>query len=315
MTVRTYRSTDASAPALSGNAAGQLIALLDACLVTGYGSQAGAGWTKPYTGTNLAAYKQGAGGSNCYLRVDDTMATAGRFARVVGYEAMTAVSTGTAAFPLDTQASGGLYWHTSASTPPAGNRRWTVVADERAVYLSIDGDYPSATNAFWLAFGDLVSYRASDAFCCALIGATSGTPGSSPTATLAAANSMSAANPGHYLARRHEQGGGSIAFGKHIDYVKSGQAASIGIGGAAAMGYPNGADGKLYMSRVWAHENPGSSPQLRGHFPGLWAPLHSLPFGPDDTFAGAGDLAGKTFIVMRCGANGQVAVETSDTWR
>jgi hypothetical protein len=49
---------------------------------------AGAGWSKEFTGTNLAAYKSNnVAGTGCRLRVDDT---AGKTARVVGYETMTA---------------------------------------------------------------------------------------------------------------------------------------------------------------------------------------------------------------------------------
>lgn len=49
MTVRVFRSTDASAPALSGRP-GSFVSLLDACLVDGYTGKPAAGWTKPYTG-------------------------------------------------------------------------------------------------------------------------------------------------------------------------------------------------------------------------------------------------------------------------
>jgi hypothetical protein len=44
MTVRIYRSTDGSAPVLTGQA-GKLTDLLDAILVNGYGSKTAAGWT------------------------------------------------------------------------------------------------------------------------------------------------------------------------------------------------------------------------------------------------------------------------------
>lgn len=113
MTMRVYRSSDASAPALRGNTPGDLINVLDKCLVTGYGSLAGAGWTKPFTGTNLAVFRQGAGSNGMYLRVDDTSSAAGsRSARVVGYEVMSDVNNGTPqSFPTAVQYSGGLYVH------------------------------------------------------------------------------------------------------------------------------------------------------------------------------------------------------------
>lgn len=104
MTVRVYHSTDSSAPVLSGQV-GALIGVLDAILVNGYGSKAAVGWTKAFSGTNMAAYKQSAGSNQLYLRVDDTNATD---ARVVGYETMSDVNTGTGPFPTATQQSGGL---------------------------------------------------------------------------------------------------------------------------------------------------------------------------------------------------------------
>ncbi len=58
MTVTVYRSTDASAPQLSGTA-GSLAAILDGCLVTGYGSKPAAGWTTAFTSGDLRSYRQG----------------------------------------------------------------------------------------------------------------------------------------------------------------------------------------------------------------------------------------------------------------
>jgi hypothetical protein len=63
MTVRVYRSTDASAPVLTGQV-GSLTALLDAVLVNGYGALSAAGWTIAQTTTNKRGYKQNTSGSN-----------------------------------------------------------------------------------------------------------------------------------------------------------------------------------------------------------------------------------------------------------
>ena len=111
MPVTVYRSTDASAPVLS-NANGSLIAVMRACLVDGYGSKAAAGWTAPYTGTNLIAFKEGAGGNNRFLRVFDGGAdtSTSRVIKVRAYENMTAISTGTGLFPTSAQVNGGYYW-------------------------------------------------------------------------------------------------------------------------------------------------------------------------------------------------------------
>ena len=71
-TVNIYRSTDASAPTLEG-VNGSLVALLDACLVNGYGSQSAAGWTIAYTTTNKRVYRNSTtDGTGFYLNVDDS---------------------------------------------------------------------------------------------------------------------------------------------------------------------------------------------------------------------------------------------------
>src|SRR5574337_1134523 len=72
-----YRSSDASAPTLSGTA-GDLVNVFDKCLVAGYGAKSPAGWSKPYTGSSIAVFRQG-GGNLHYLRVQDdgTVPTSG----------------------------------------------------------------------------------------------------------------------------------------------------------------------------------------------------------------------------------------------
>src|SRR5262245_48942529 len=111
-----YRSTDASAPVLTGQV-GTLITLLDACLVSGYGSKAAPGWTKPYTLTNAGAFKHGSGSRSMYLHVDDNCTPTG-LARDAGsfcWETMSAYNTGTGQFPTVAQRATGLYWRKSAT--------------------------------------------------------------------------------------------------------------------------------------------------------------------------------------------------------
>lgn len=90
-------------------------------------------WTKPYTGTNLAVYRSTHAQSfGRFLRVSDA---AGATARVVGYENMTAVSTGTGPFPTNAQFSGGLHWaksDVSGETVP-----WMLVGDRRGFHLCV----------------------------------------------------------------------------------------------------------------------------------------------------------------------------------
>jgi hypothetical protein len=113
----------------------------------------GAGWTKPYTGTNLAAYRlNSTTGTGSYLRVDDTGTTE---MRVVGYSAMTDINTGTDPFPTSVQVSGGGFMRKSSAVS-ATARAWTMLADDRGFYLVVDTDGFGAFKAYW--FGDFNSF-------------------------------------------------------------------------------------------------------------------------------------------------------------
>lgn len=136
---------------------------------------AGAGWNKVYSGTNLAVYKSAdpqAHGQ--FLRVNDTGTTV---ARVIGYENMTAVSTGTGLFPTTTQLSGGFYWGKS-ETEGATEIPWSIAADSRAFYLNAAAlsstDWPDYKGGAAYFFGDLVPHsRSGDAFATLLTGSSS----------------------------------------------------------------------------------------------------------------------------------------------
>lgn len=316
MTVHFYSSSDASAPALRGNTPGDLINLLTKCLVDGYGSKTGAGWSKPFTGTNVAVFKTGAGSNGFHLRVDDTATdSSNRAARITCYEAMTDVSTGTGQFPTDGQQSGGMKWFTHYTGTAADARPWFLVADEGFMVLLIQ-TYPELQSAvtyfrecYW--FGDLVPTGAADTYATVVCGQPyNASPNTSDDYPLTS-GSISSADTGHYIARSYTGLGGSLAISKFHDYVKSGTSS---WGGSGALPFPHGPDGALLLSQVWVSE-PGSTAMaaIRGTLPGIWAPLQSV-LNTGDTFDGQGDLAGRRFMGWRHYSN-RVAVEISDTWR
>lgn len=313
MTVRVYRYDDAGAPVLSSPSAGSLIALLDACLVNGYGSKSPAGWTKPFAGTNLAAYRQG-GGSMCYLRINDGTGTGQ--ARAVGYETMTDVSTGTNAFPTEAQLSGGGYINISTSAA-AINKPWVLIADNRRFYLWTA--YTTLTSASLLSdsttvqamffFGDIISYKPGDAYCCQIISANS----TGSAERFALANSVGQTGLGHYIARNAAQAAGSINNSCFHDYYATGGGSVFGATGQA---YPDPISGGINLVRIRVG-NGATTVGVRGHLPGVWAPINVIPGSNGDTFSGTGSLAGKTFILLDCAsasARGRVAIEISDTW-
>ena len=325
MTTTVYSSADASAPSLSGTI-GSLIALLDACLINGYGAKAAIGWTKPFSGTNVAVYRQPVGTSNgMYLRVDDTVA---QYANVRGYETMSDINTGTGQFPLVGQAAN-VYWAKS-STADASVRPWILIGNERGFYLwsTFNTDTTTYNSATLYYFAELRPLNPSDVWGTVLYGDSSQSIPNAHLSIAAAINMRSTTVTQHRYAPR-PFGGGAGAVG--INYVSYGQFYSsapttngVIFGNsqspASALAYPNGPDTGLYLAPVQTIEV--SSPNsLRGPMRGLWAPLHGRPLSHSDTFTGTGVLSGKTFVALSCtafangtGNPGQVFIETSNTW-
>ena len=131
-----YRSTDTDAPVLTG-LVGSLIAVLDACLVNGYGDKAAAGWTKAFSGTNKAAYKNSFadGGSECLIRVDDASPNDGgngdgsRGAYFTGYSSMSGIDDGS-------NPTSGVYLRKSG-TENSTARPWIMFADGRTFHFYV----------------------------------------------------------------------------------------------------------------------------------------------------------------------------------
>lgn len=305
MTVTIYRSSDTSAPGAFNNTAGSLVAILDACLVNGYGSQLAAGWTKAFSGTNKAAYRNStvAPSTGFYLRIDDSSTTE---ARAVGYESMADVDTGTDAFPTNTQIAGGLYLPKSATTTT-----WMLIADHRCFYFF----YKYAANAKWYGFffGDIVSRLASDPYGCAIIGRGNTGTNTNDENLPRASNTLSQVTQGHYIARNYNGTAKSVNFGKYAPLTST----YLGTSGFA---YPNPCDSNFLMDRCSIIDDTSGASfyNLRGHMPGMWNPMHNDPAADGDTFSGNGDLSGRSYLLVanvNTSSVGRTVIETTDTWR
>lgn len=293
MTWRVYRFDDASAPALTGQA-GSVINILDACLVNGYGSRTAAGWTKAFSGTNLAAYLQGAGSAGFYARVDDTGATD---ARVIGYETMSDINTGTNLFPTTAQISGGVFARKSSSAD-AIRRPWLVVADAKRFYLWL-GFLTTTTGGFAvtisqagsvLAFGDFISRMASDPFRCFIIGnPTANTSGNFSNHWSGTVDFV--ASPGHFIARASTTAIGSVQASKCYSCPPVSRLVTTSMG-SAGPDYPDPITGGLILSPLYLLE---AGPLARGVLPGVLVPGHSFVNSSGNTFSGstAGGLTGR----------------------
>lgn len=351
MTVTVYKSTDGSAPTLTG-AVGSLTTLLDAVLVNGYGAKSAAGWTIGQTTTNKRQYVQGSGSTGFSLWVDDTAVTTAKEARCSGYQTMSATTpTGTGQFPTSGQSTigTGMLAIRKSTTADAAARVWMIVADATVFYLWTEtGDATGPTAAFSFMFGDIFTYGPSDTSNCLIIGRqieNTAAPGSSSTIYEGFPNLsrhdnttiLSGTLNGHYMAASFTNVGGSVAVGKHTDQTKMGFNSSnvagllmgfLGNWSASqnnatnvnTFNYPNGPDQGLYMAPCWIHHGGN----VRGYLKGIWCPLQHLPLTHGDTFSGTGNLSGKSFQAIALaspqptpstvGYASQCFVETSNTW-
>lgn len=310
MTAILYKSTDTSAPVLTGEV-DKLNALLKACLVDGYGSKAAAGWTSPYFDdtSKTRIFRQANNG--LYLQVQDNGQSAGgaKEARVRGYEAMSAFDTGTGPFPTVTQRTNGFVWRKS-NTANSTARPWFLLADGRRLYLFVESGDTSGTTTCG-RFGDIRSYKSADNWACTIAGRIVENSSSLTTTqelTFSGVIGLTTVTS-DYLARSYSGVGTSVAAGMHTDTTK-GMGGSAGFFGRTGMTYPTPVDGGLYLGKIWCHENAA----LRGDLPGVWAPFHNRALAHGDTFSGAGALSGRSFLALFVCETGEMILETSDTW-
>lgn len=99
MTVRLYRSSETGAPQLSASTSGDLLNILRACLVEGFGSRTSAGWTMPFSDlpNKVACFKSATGDT---LRLDDSLSY--RYASGLGFKSMSDLNTGVEQYPDQT---------------------------------------------------------------------------------------------------------------------------------------------------------------------------------------------------------------------
>lgn len=275
-----------------------------------------AGWEKPFSGTNLAVFRSlNVESTRMYLRVDDTGTTN---ARVVGYEAMTDINTGTGPFPTAAQISGGGWWP-KASAANATPRAWTLIADSKGFIIHVHTvtTSPGSSGVVW-GFGDFASLKSGDAYACRLQCAASDVANSTFTAT--SASSYCGVDAGTYLPRSFTAIGGAVA----ATHAVSGLFSAAKVSGASpgsilTPNYPNGPDNGLILVRKTIVE-PGVC--LRGYSRGL----HVTPqnchasFGLRDKIDGQGDLVGRKLLAIKCGSpagtssEGVVFVDITGPW-
>lgn len=140
------------------------------------------GWQKPFSGTNLAAYRSPhLGASGFYVRVDDTGV---QDARVHAFATMVDINNGTGRFPTNTQQAGGLYWPKAYQAAGSSAIPWILVGDGLVFYICVSAGFsqqPTYVAGGLHGFGDMIPYRdAGDPWTCTLGGMVTSATASNP---------------------------------------------------------------------------------------------------------------------------------------
>lgn len=277
-----------------------------------------AGWTKAFSGTNLAAYKiTPVEGTGFYLRVDDTGTTV---ARVRGYETMSDVNTGTGLFPTTANFAGSGLWWSKSEAAAAGARQWRIAADDRGFYYFLKNGTSLEHQGNY--FGDILSLKSNDPYACVLRGNTDDRSGGPISAwgsgdDLAWADSVRVYG-GLYIARAANTLGGAVNIyaAPVIDTTLS----VTHITGSVGFAYPAPVDNGLMLTPVVLHNTLG----FRGYLPGIrYSPqIVNSAFNTGDVVAGSGDMAGKKVTAVRMGdliayptRCGMVFIDHTSDWR
>lgn len=227
---------------------------------------AGAGWTKPFSGTGKAGYRAPMG-NRFYLRVLDDGSdgtNAAKVANIRGYESMTDVDTGTGDFPTIAQMASGL-WASKSSTADTTARPWIVLADEKRVIV-LTAYLSTLTEAYnhW-CFGDLVGTEAGDAYATLIYGSTSSANAvNTGVASLTGRGNLTyqPSATGLYVARQRS------GTGTSQNALTAFTSASGSGSGHTALQVPS-AGGHLWLDTIQVVDGSAATSAPRGRFPGV----------------------------------------------
>ena len=274
------------------------------------------GWAKVFTGTNKAVYKSSDPASTGrYLRVDDTGAAD---ARVVMYESMTDIDTGTNPAPTAAQQSGGFYFGKGTNNTNA--KSWLVCGDGRAFYYF--AQWGSSTVSHYAHFfGDIVSYRASDVYGCLLSALNStGDTSSNSSSPISYSNSMGSSmssNNAGVFSRMSNQVSVSPRISAHGIHCQG--ATSVWAGASQTPSYPSPVDNGLILHRpiYLSEDNAAFNYPVRGELPGAMQPLGGLPFNHRDVITGIDGFPGSALFIalQNSSTTGRFVLDITGPWR
>ncbi|MEG0920673.1 MAG: hypothetical protein RSD57_14505 [Comamonas sp.] len=258
------------------------------------------GWEEVFSKTNVSVFRStNPAGSRFFLRVDDTGAAV---ARVVAYESMSDVDTGSNPFPAAAQASGGGYWHKSGAASAIAVR-WRMFADTRMLYVALaSGSYQNDvfTAAPLRGFGDPIARSQSGDVWSALISVAPA--GNTSNSGMLESAVLSAGVSGIFCARSITGLGGSVQCNPK---AYTGGAGEISGGSTYLGAGPSDVDGEIKLSSLFVVEaRTGAGP--RADVPGVQFVPQSGVFAQiqDGTIiAGSGPFAGMRLMAVATGTN------------
>ncbi|MGF6148966.1 Uncharacterised protein [Kingella potus] len=290
--VTLYTSEDPSAPKLA-NAAGAFKTILKACLLTGYGAKAAAGWEAAFEGNNKIALRPADPKSpRGLIRIDN--GTAG-IAYIQAYTAMSGIDSGEAVFNQTQNLHLTDYSYQT--------RKWWLIACPRGFAFFAEG---RGGGCRYLYFGDFPTLSAGDNGNMVCIGSFGQSYGQNIV-------------PRGFYSR----GGSAYTFAallKSYDGLRKGAGANLQTAAFSLYSanetpqeYPSPVSGGFSAFPVYIMEYANSLTMPRGLLPGISAVAERMSAVPVGTRFD--QLAGENFICMDFGDGNQrdtaVLVNTS----
>jgi hypothetical protein len=337
MAFTMYLSGDVNGPGPLKGTVGDLLRVLDACLVDGYTGRAAAGWSKPIANSgNIGSYKPGAGTQHTLVINDNGPNGTSTYkeAWAAGWKNLVTlgtVGTGQGQFPLPGQilgyTTGRLVWRksTTADTTP---RHWMIFADSRTMYMFIfAGDASYTTTWTGYGFGDFYSLDPASTGNCFLFGNKSENTAPSGAAT---ENGFGWARP--YNQTPDNTGSACFAAGlsgvgapRRLGFQGDSTYQADTNGNTAGRCTLNDLNGGFQFSPFEVsgkHHNASSAPFVDpivyGRLRGVWFAANTLAtcFQTGQITNGTGALAGKQFYAIKpvnTQADTILQIEISDT--
>lgn len=297
MAINVYQSDDVSAPILNATN-GSLIAVLKACLVDGYGSKAGAGWSvalEDAPNNKIILRNNSVSGTGRYFRLqDDGFLYSGHaggkpsMAVMRGCESFTDIDATAGNFPNiagDANADSATYYGVAiikkSSNTSVNPSPWAVWADDKTCYLMISYSEDNKTDPHdqtvsdtlqrnFLGFGDFKTMAgAIDANAAFIIGNGFNSSVASSFNYFGSCDDDGNIN-GHYLNRGMEGNAGAIEFSKRpvIDFTKQVPTYLGGVNGTIAQqhtDYPSLQSGGAILTDVLIQENTNAVERTLKH--------------------------------------------------